>query len=115
MGRILWYNIGSGNHALRLSESVGQGGGGTLKKWRKSLLLFCALLTLLLLSACSPGRDMEEFMALPRLPQEYLELQKVLDALQSDGASVSPYSFTTLTETAPRKPSLFSAPPEKDR
>jgi len=89
MGRILWYNIGSGNHALRLSESVGQGGGGTLKKWRKSLLLFCALLALLLLSACSPGRDMEEFMALPRLPQEYLELQKVLDALQSDGASIA--------------------------
>ena len=47
------------------------------------------LLFLLLLSACSPGRDMEELMALPKLPQEYLALQHVLDDLQAEGAAFS--------------------------
>ena len=60
-----------------------------MKRLAKGLLLGCALLFLLLLSACSPGRDMEEFMALPRLPQEYLELQQVLDSLQAEGAAFS--------------------------
>ena len=55
----------------------------------KGGFLGCAILVLLLLSACSPGRDMEEFMALPRLPQEYLELQQVLDGLQAEGAAFS--------------------------
>ncbi len=60
-----------------------------MKQLAKCLLLGCMLLFLLLLSACSPGRDMEELMALPKLPQEYLELQHVLDDLQAEGAAFS--------------------------
>ncbi len=60
-----------------------------VKRLAKLLFLCCGLLTLLLLSSCSPERDMEEFMALPKLPQEYLELQHVLDGLQADGAAFS--------------------------
>lgn len=55
----------------------------------RRLLPCCAALLLLLLSACSPGRDMEELMALPRLSQEYLALQKVLDGIQAEGAAFS--------------------------
>ena len=58
-------------------------------KAAKRLLLCCAGLLLLLLSACSPGKDMEELMALPRLSREYVELQRVLDELQAEGASFS--------------------------
>ena len=58
-----------------------------MKQVKRGVLLGCILAILLLLSACSPGRDMEEFMALPRLPQEYLELQQVLDGLQAEGAA----------------------------
>ena len=60
-----------------------------MKQLAKCLLLGCMLLFLLLLSACSPGRDMEELMALPKLPQEYLELQQALDDLQAGGAAFS--------------------------
>lgn len=60
-----------------------------MKRLAKGVLLCCALLLLLLLTACSPGRDMEEFMALPKLPQEYLELQQVMDGLQAEGAAFS--------------------------
>ena len=51
--------------------------------------LFCSALLLLLLCACSPGRDMDELMALPKLSQEYVDLQRVLDGLQADGATFS--------------------------
>ncbi len=60
-----------------------------MKGAARTLSLCCAVLLLLFLSACRPGRDMEELMALPRLSREYVELQRVLDSLQADGASFS--------------------------
>ena len=53
----------------------------------KRLLLCAAGLLMLFLCGCQPGRDMEELMALPRLSQEYVELQRALDAIQAEGAS----------------------------
>ncbi len=60
-----------------------------MRRAARYLCLCCAGLLLLFLSACSPGRDMEELMALPKLSQEYVELQRVLDNLQADGAAFS--------------------------
>lgn len=62
---------------------------GNVKTAAGHLWLFFAGLLLLFLSACSPGRDMEELMALPKLSKEYVELQRVLDGLQADGAAFS--------------------------
>ncbi len=55
----------------------------------RRLGLAAALLLLLLLPGCGLGKSMEELMTLPRLPEEHLELQRMLDSLQAEGASFS--------------------------
>ncbi len=54
-------------------------------KAAKRILLCTAALLLLLFSGCRPEQDMEELMALPRLSQEYVALQRVLDGIQGEG------------------------------